>query len=31
MLNKEVLTKEVERRRLLKLGESAPADTTAKP
>ena len=31
VLNKEVLKKEVERRRLLKLGETAPADTTAKP
>jgi outer membrane protein OmpA-like peptidoglycan-associated protein len=31
VLNKEVLKKEVERRRLLKLGETAPADTTATP
>jgi outer membrane protein OmpA-like peptidoglycan-associated protein len=31
VLNKEVLKKEVERRRLLKLGEAAPADTTARP
>ena len=31
VLNKEVLKKEVERRRLLKLGETAPADTTGKP
>ncbi len=31
VLNKEVLQKEVERRRLLKVGETAPADTTAKP
>ena len=31
VLNKEVLKKEVERRRLLKQGETAPADTTATP
>jgi hypothetical protein len=31
VLNKEVLKKEVERRRLLKQGETAPADTTGKP
>jgi outer membrane protein OmpA-like peptidoglycan-associated protein len=31
VLNKEVLKKEVERRRLLKQGETAPADTTARP
>ena len=31
VLNKEVLTKEVERRRLLKLGETTPADTTTTP
>jgi outer membrane protein OmpA-like peptidoglycan-associated protein len=31
VLNKEVLRKEVEQRRLLKLGETAPADTTATP
>jgi outer membrane protein OmpA-like peptidoglycan-associated protein len=31
VLNKEVLKKEVERRRLLKLGETVPADTTATP
>jgi outer membrane protein OmpA-like peptidoglycan-associated protein len=31
VLNKEVLKKEVERRRLLKLGETTPADTTTTP
>ena len=31
VLNKEVLKKEVERRRLLKQGETAPADTTGTP
>jgi OOP family OmpA-OmpF porin len=31
VLNKEVLRKEVERRRLLKRGETAPADTRATP
>lgn len=31
VLNKEVLKEEVERRRLLKLGETAPADTTTTP
>jgi OOP family OmpA-OmpF porin len=31
VLNKEVLKKEVERRRLLKQGEAAPADTTGTP
>jgi OmpA-OmpF porin, OOP family len=31
VLNKEVLKKEVERRRLLKRGETAPADTTTTP
>ena len=31
VLNKEVLQKEVERRRLLKQGESVPADTTKAP
>ena len=31
VLNKEVLKKEVERRRLLKQGEAAPADSTATP
>jgi OOP family OmpA-OmpF porin len=31
VLNQEVLKKEVERRRLLKVGETAPADTTATP
>jgi OOP family OmpA-OmpF porin len=31
VLNQEVLKKEVERRRLLKVGETAPADTTTTP
>jgi len=31
VLNKEVLKKEIERRRLLKQGEAAPADSTATP
>jgi len=31
VLNREVLVKEIERRRLLRQGETAPADTTATP
>ena len=31
VLNKEVLKKEIERRRLLQQGETAPADTTVTP
>ena len=31
VLNKEVLKKEIERRRLLKQGEAAPADSTVTP